>query len=468
MDLLKILRESLYSKYKADKKNFYIAQINSILFKNPIKNSNQYIRFHFREMVYLSDFEEYFQKYSYKDSILKLKILGYIYANNFKPPPNYLSFDYNIYITMCKLLKEKQNLIDRNISNNLILYERQKNEKDNKYLYNKENKKNDKYNNIMNSISFSKSSLNSNINKNQSFEKNYIYELANSKNKIKLFSSNEKYNGTKYENKIKDNSTDSIVTLIKQFKSRNISNIIDTKIKNIQNKNKRYLLNTKTEKRIFNKGKLPTKKAKTIFISSNKIFYNKNKSFELIKNLRKENNKENHLSVNQFKEKLKENKTIKIKEYINNYWKTNKDFIKNLIKNKNDIINYNKICFSQNSQSGNSRNNNFLSTRNSLSSKSVKNKKISFNKFKLIKKGKKPENNSLIMKIQNDSNFMKNKNYSSIFQKKNNNSRNAKLKKNIFDKHINHKNYNNNIKNDQNSIYRIMEAYSVINNNKLF
>ena len=240
MDLLKILWKSLHSKYKPDNTNYNIAQINSILFKYPIKNSTQSIQYRFREMVYLSDFEEYFQKYSYKSSVIKLKILGYIYVNNFKPFPNYLSFDYNIYTTMCRLIRKKQKLIDRNIYTNLLIYEKQKNkiEKEKKEKYNKyylginkniENNKDN--NNIINSISFSKSSLNSSS-KNQSFDNNYIYELTNSKNKMKLFSLNKKYKGTKYENKIKDNSIISIKNLIKQFKKRKTSNIIDTKINN--------------------------------------------------------------------------------------------------------------------------------------------------------------------------------------------------------------------------------------------
>ena len=474
MDLLKILWKSLHSKYKPDNTNYNIAQINSILFKYPIKYSIQYIHFRFKEMVYISDFEEYFRKYSYKDSVLKLKLLGYIYVNNFKPFPNYLSFDYDIYITMYKLIRKKQNLIDRNICTNLLLYERQKNkiekeknEKNNKYLGNNKNIENNKDNNIINSISFSKSSLNSSRNKNQNFEHNYIYELTNSKNKMKLFSLNKKYKGTKYENKIKDNSTISIKNLIKQFKKRKTSNIIDTPINNTLNKNTRYLLNTKTEiRKNNNKNKLSLKKSKTLFFSK-QFFNNKNKYLELIKNIKKEKNKEYRLSLEQFKEKLKDNNTTKIKEYIDNYWKTNKNFVTNLIENQK-LINHNKICFSPISISENSKNSSFLSMKLPLSSKSVKNKNNYFNKFKLFKKGKKQENNSLIMKIQNDSDFMKNKNYSCVFRQKNKNVKDLKHKKNISDKYIHYRNYNNNIQNHKTVPYRIMEAYTFINNNKLF
>ena len=120
MDLLQILWNSLYSKYKTNKTYYEIAQINSILFKSPITHATQYIKFRFKEMTITSNFEEYFQKYSYKDSVLKLKLLGFIYVNNFKPPPNYLSMGENIYNIMCKFLKEKQSLIERNIYNNII------------------------------------------------------------------------------------------------------------------------------------------------------------------------------------------------------------------------------------------------------------------------------------------------------------------------------------------------------------
>lgn len=235
----------------------------------------------------------------------------------------------------------------------------------------------------------------------------------------------------------------------------------------IINKNTRYLLNTKTDIRKYNnKNKLSLKKSKTI-IFSKQFFQGKNKFFELINNLKKEKNKEYCLSVEQFKKRLKDTNTTKIKEYIDNYWKTNKNFVKNLVENQN-LFNHNIICFSPISKSENSKNNSFLSMRTPSSSKTVKNKNNYFNKFKLVKKGKKLENNSLIMKIQNDSDFMKNKNYSYVFRQKNKNVKNLKLKKNTFDKHINYRNFNNNINNHKTVPYRIMEAYTFINNNKLF
>ena len=105
MDKMKIIYKNLYSKYKTNKANFEIAQINSILFKSSIKYAIQYIKFRFKEMSITSDFGEYFQKFSYKDSIIRLKLLGYIYVNNFQFSPNYLSMGEDIYFIMLKFLK---------------------------------------------------------------------------------------------------------------------------------------------------------------------------------------------------------------------------------------------------------------------------------------------------------------------------------------------------------------------------
>ena len=73
MDKVKILYKSIYSKYKTNKKNLEIAQINSILFKSQFKNIFQSNKILFKEMTITSDFEEYFQNFSYKDSIIHMQ-----------------------------------------------------------------------------------------------------------------------------------------------------------------------------------------------------------------------------------------------------------------------------------------------------------------------------------------------------------------------------------------------------------
>ena len=127
MDKVKILYKSIYSKYKTNKKNLEIAQINSILFKSQFKNIFQSNKILFKEMTITSDFEEYFQNFSYKDSIIRLKLLGYIYTNNFKLSPNYLSMGEDIYFIMLKFFREKQDLIDRNIYDNILKEKKNKN-----------------------------------------------------------------------------------------------------------------------------------------------------------------------------------------------------------------------------------------------------------------------------------------------------------------------------------------------------
>ena len=135
MDFIKIIRKGLYSKYKSDEENFYIAQINLILFKPKRLSSKYFLGNYLKEMSIYNDDIEYFDKYYYKyDSYNKLKILGYIYFNNFNPPPNYLSFENSVNSIMFKLLREKQNLIDRNIATNFLIYEKSRNKKTKKKL----------------------------------------------------------------------------------------------------------------------------------------------------------------------------------------------------------------------------------------------------------------------------------------------------------------------------------------------
>jgi len=482
MDLLQILWNSLYSKYKTNKTYYEIAQINSILFKSPITHATQYIKFRFKEMTITSNFEEYFQKYSYKDSVLKLKLLGFIYVNNFKPPPNYLSMGENIYNIMCKFLKEKQSLIERNIYNNIIKAKKYKNKYENAII--------EKNNEFCNSKNFSKSSGSFLSNKNQSFDNKYLKEITNSKNhnKIIFFSLSKKYDESKYDeknmNNIKENSTDSITRWIDQFKKRNININIIKNVNNDKNKNIiNYNSKTKSEIKKFQENKIPFIRRNKMIFSTKPFFYNKNKIFEIIKNLKNEKIKGYRLSVDNFKEKMKKNRKSLMKEHIDNYWKTNKNFVTNLIENKNKInnnINYNqksinKRYFSSNlNLSENSKNNinnsfnfnNFSLIKLPLSSKNIKPKYISLNKNNISRQRSKIKENSLIMKIQNDSEFMKNKNYSCAFPKENKIFDKFQDKKNSNRKHFYNK-FRNKTKSNNNSNkqlpVRMMEAYSYTN-----
>ena len=484
MDLLKILWTSLYSKYKTNKQYYEIAQINSILFKYPIKNATQYIKFRFKEMRITSNFEEYFQKYSYRDSVLKLKFLGYIYVNNFKPPPNYLTMGENIYNIMCKFLREKQNLIDRNIYNNVIKAKKHKNKLENAIL--------EKHNEFCNSKNFSKSSGSLLSNKSQSFDNKYIREIIDSKNKnkIMLFSLSKKYNDSKCEEKninyIKENSTDSISKWIAQFKKRNININV---IKNVNSKdiNKNiinYNSKIKSEIKEFKENAIPLIRKNKTILTSKPIFYNKNKIFELMKNLKQEKIKGYRLSVDNFKEKMNKNRKSIMKEHIDNYWRTNKHFVTNLIEKQNKINYYNNkynqkslnkryfsstLNLSENSKNINDHSfnfNNLSLIKLPLSSKNIKPKYISLNKNNISRQRNKIKENSLIMKIQNDSDFMKNKNYSCVFPKENKIFEKFKDKKNPNKKRVNNK-FRNKTKSHSNSNkqlpVRMMEAYSYTN-----
>ena len=177
MDFIKILRNNLYSKYKSGLINFYISKTNSILFKPEKGYSKQFIGNYLKEMYIYSDNTEFLQKYfNINDSNFKLKVLSYIYFHNFKYSPNYLILDNDILNIMCKLLREKQNLIDRNITTNCIVYEKSRN-KYNRYKY----YKNDDENIIFNDMNMNKSNFSSFSNNNQNIEK-IIYM----KSKIKI------------------------------------------------------------------------------------------------------------------------------------------------------------------------------------------------------------------------------------------------------------------------------------------
>ena len=436
MDKLKILWKSLYSKYKPNIVDYDIAYINALLFKYPIKNDTQYLKFRFNEMSILSDTKEYFQEYSYKDSVVKLKLLGYIYVNNFKPPPNYLSMGFKVYNIMSKCLKEKQNLIDRNIYTNFLKEKKYKNRLENAIL--------EKRNDFVNWKNFSKSIDSLTSNKNQIFENNYSKDInginitTKEKNKIKIFSLPKKKEGTKF---IEESNT----------------NIIN------------YNTKTKIEIKKPRENIIPVLKQSKIFFSSKTLGYNKDKIFELMKNLKKkEKNMRYHLSVDSFKLELKNSRKSIMKERIDNYWKTNKNFITNLIENNNNIIIQNQKLInsryyswtnlSENSKINNHsiNYNNLLLNQFSSSSKNVQPKHISLNSCSSRTRNKNRDN-TLFMKIQNDSDFMRNKNYSCVFPNE------KKIEQNK--KHLNHQNNYKSNNSDKKQIFpfRMMQTYSVTN-----
>ena len=417
MNLIKLLRNSLYSKYKSGLTNFYISKINLILFKQDKGHYKPFIGTYLKEMYIYSDYNEYLQKYFYKsDSNIKLKVLGYIYFHNFKSLPNYLNLENNIYNIMCELLTEKQNLIDRNIATNCILYEKSRN-KNNRYTFYKI----DDDNNLFNDINFNKSNNSSFSNKNQNLEKNTKNENLNYINKN--FVSYTRFNEAKNKEKeINNNSTDSIKNLVKKFKKVNI---------NIINKNKINFIKSINSKDLTNKLKvknLQNNQNKKVFVASQQLLLNnKNNIRELIKsrNSKHKNIIKDKLTVEDFKENLRKSKKSLVKKYLDNYWKQNKNFVKNLIENKN-IIEFNKIILHKRYFSINhSENiNNFLTMRTPLRNKSIKikPKTNSINK-KFSQKNKKfTFNNTLINKIQNNSDFMKNKNFRCVYYKESINS----------------------------------------------
>ena len=380
MNFIKILRNSLYSKYKSGVTNYYISKTNSILFKQNQGSSKQFLGNYLKEMYMHYDDTEFIQKYFYiDDSNFKLKVLGYIYFHNFKYPPNYLNLDNGVLNIMCKLLKEKQNLIDRNIATNCLVYEKSRNKYNYKYY-----KSGDK-NIIFNDMNMNKSNSSFSIIKNQNVEKYSIFENINKNyiNKDFIFFTNLKEIKNR-EKEINNDSTDSITNLVKKIKNVKINIINDINKNNIN-----FIKNINSKDSI---NKLKTK----------------------------------HLQNNKNK-----NKRSLVQKYLDNYWKENKNFITNLIGNKN-IINFGRNVFQKSFYStNNSENiNNFLSTKSMLSSRSNKSIKIklksnSFNKNKFPQGAKKAElNNTLRKKIQNNSYFMKNKNFHCISNKENINSRN--------------------------------------------
>ena len=533
-DPIIIIYRNIHKKHKTKISNFNIGKINSILFNYSLPNSTQIIRVLYKEMVILCDSKEYItKKYNINESTEKLKFLGYIYATNFKPPPNYLSLDKNILEIMFKFLTHKQELIDRN----------------NYYMLQKENISKDInihednfFNNLKNSSSIDKKSYKiENNNKNNNSRNKPI--ISNSKvkekkiKKVAHFNSNEttkeQFNLKSYissmdeeskfvsknmettdikekENeKINENSINSVMNLMENFKVKKKDNITKKYIK----KKKDSIFNfKKNQKRYSSVRFLDRKNLKKTF--TNQLIYNKNNILDLIKNYRKNINKINkyYLSIEKFKEKLKEN--LKIKKYLDNYWKNNKHFVRDLIdsKNYNNIISNNKRILNSISKSNFSSHFNFTSDAslsdnyylnnifsfspisklslipnskktlisNSRSAISFKNYKLDFliNKNNFINSVEsKNSQNSLIMKIKNNSDFMKNKKFTCIYNKLNKNQiydikyNNCKiltfplLKKIQKQNSINNKYNNKNSFNFLNKIYYYNRASSVSNGN---
>ena len=179
---------------------------------------------------------------------------------------------------------------------------------------------------------------------------NNLYEKENSKNIINIFQTFRKSKEIKYKEKeINNNSNHSITKLVKKLKSIKINNII--------NKNKIKLkisTNSKNQINKINANNHPLDKNKHIMFSSQNLFHNKNNIMQLIKNRDMKNKKitKYKLSVEDFKENLKKNRKYKMKKYFDNFWKLNKNFVTNLIENKNIIkfspIFSNKKFFSTN------------------------------------------------------------------------------------------------------------------------
>jgi len=496
-DPVRIVLTSIYTKYKTNVSNYNIGQINSILFNYSIPKSTQILRAFYKEMKIICDNSEYIKyKYNINESSQKLKLYGYIYINNFKPPPNYLSLDKINLDIMRKLLIHKQDLIDRY---NFYMHQK-KNEsiskndehnfiKDNfidiKNIYDSSSldKRND-INNINTKVNstknkpkpilainkpkekekekekgkktahFLKNEQNdtNNTNNNNFTLKSYISSLDE---ESKFVSKNMEPSSPdiKEKEENKENSIDSLMNLMENFKN------IDKEGKNnkkniIHRKEYHGILSPKNNNKKRHKSTISTRHHKRTL--TNQLLFNKKNIYNMINNYRTNNYKMNkyYLSIEKFRERLHENE--KIKKYLDNYWKSNKSLINNLIDNikanqnryrHDDIINQvSSTNFSSklNSMSISKKNNyNYFNDILSCSSKSKlalspnlkqlmnKNsyKSISFKKYKLnISKNKfinsvemQTSKNPIIMKIRNNSDFMKNKNFTCIFKKLDNN-----------------------------------------------
>ena len=492
-DPVRIVLTSIYTKYKTNVSNYNIGQINSILFNYSIPKSTQILRAFYKEMKIICDNSEYIKnKYNISESSQKLKLYGYIYINNFKPPPNYLSLDKTNLDIMRKLLIHKQDLIDRY---NFYMHQK-KNEsiskndehnfiKDNfidiKNIYDSSSldKRND-INNINTKVNstknkpkpilainkpkekekgkktahFLKNEQNdtNNTNNNNFTLKSYISSLDE---ESKFVSKNMEPSSPdiKEKEENKENSIDSLMNLMENFKN------IDKEGKNnkkniIHRKEYHGILSPKNNNKKRHKSTISTRHHKRTL--TNQLLFNKKNIYNMINNYRTNNYKMNkyYLSIEKFRERLHENE--KIKKYLDNYWKSNKSLINNLIDNikanqnryrHDDIINqvsstnfssklnsmsiskknnYNYfndiLSFSTKSKLTLSPNLEQLMSQNSYKSISFKKYKLNINKNKFINSVEmQTSKNPIIMKIRNNSDFMKNKNFTCIFKKLDNN-----------------------------------------------
>ena len=401
IDPVRIIFTNIYTKYKTNISNYNIGQINSILFNYSIPNSSRILRSIYKEMIIICDNGEYIKnKYNINESTEKLKLYGYIYINNFKPPPNYLSLDKVNLDIMRKLLIHKQDLIDRY----------------NFYMLQKENKsisKNDDANfiqdnfinirNIYDSSSLDQRNDINNINpkvnstknkpkpilainktkekekekgkKTAHFLKNEQIDTNNTNNnnftlksyissldeESKFVSKNMessapdiKENEENKENK--ENSIDDIMNLMENFKNID-KNEDNNKKKIIQRKDYQSIINPKRNKKR-TQSTISTRHNKRTL--TNQLLFNKNNIYNMINNYRNNSNRMNkyYLSVEKFRERLHENE--KIKKYLENYWKTNKNLIKNLV----DSIKAYKNQYHHNDIMNNASNTNFSSKLN--------------------------------------------------------------------------------------------------------
>lgn len=483
-DPINIIFGNLYSKHKTQISNYNTAQINSILFNYSVPNSTQIIQAYYKEMVILCDSNEYMKLYyPYSETSQKLKVFGYIYINNFKPPPNYIALDRFNRNIMLKLLIYKQELIDRY---NYYMYQKKNNlngdeDGDKEYDINLKN--------LYDSSDYMKTNKDNLISKKSSSRNKPILSGKNLKGKPKknVHFSKDHFNLKSYISAIDDES---------KFESKGVSRYMDPiEIKENEDNNEnsidsimklmdKFINNKKIENNNIYRKK--TKKISNLFdLKSNrdirkkfserqnkrgltdKLLLSQNKIINLLKNYRKNFGKINkyYLSLDKFKEKLQENN--KKKELIEKYWKINKNFVTNLIENKNIKIknnNYRNYFISntnfsprfnftsEESSSKNiiNNNNNYnynilsLSPTSKVSSLSSNTKitfsplsytsnamfkkyKINFNKNKFsnsLENKKIKIKNSLIMKIQNNSDFMKNKKFYCVFSKLENNKTN--------------------------------------------
>ena len=474
-DSVSLIYGYIYTRYKTRISNFNKAQINSILFNYSIPNSTQVIQALYKEMIILCDSKEYLKSlYSHQESNAKLKLFGYVYMANFRPPPNYTSLDKFNSDIMFKLLTSKQELIDRynfymlkkendlknvneddydeNFINLKHLYDSSEEKKTNEIMLSKKSSSKIK----PNFRNFGKSKKNVHFSKDHFNLKSYMSIIED---ESKLESKFESKGVSKYMEPIEikeneeenENSFDSVMKFMENFKYKIIDNNRNIYLNNGNNNKIKKIKNIKNSSIIKYKERF-NKRGMT-----GEMLINQNKFISLIKKYRYNLGKQNkyYLSIDKFKEKLKQNN--KAKNQIEKYWKINKNFVTNLIENKNikiknlknikdgllytnltPTINYTPESTIQRNYNTNYYNLLSLSPKSiistityntklsSISPKSQSN--IFFKQHNLnlnfnIKRNKNNANsvgninsrNTLKMKIKNNSDFMRNKNFYCIF-----------------------------------------------------